>query len=213
MNIVSLAEKFGKDAMLKSRQFLNDLLRLLRASPMFGGAVVLSGVVLGFGTALWLQFFGRFIDTSYSARGVGTITSDLSHAALWISILAALMIVSIAFLSQTKALSRTLALTIIVIGILLTHVLTLLPITKAFLVFLAIISLGFTVVHHRIGRIALGVTLFLLAIVTIYDLLLMMTRRSFSVGNMMEYAGTVLVLTALVAILHSRRLKALVCAS
>lgn len=193
--------------------FFSDASRLLRASPVFGGAVVVSGIVLGLGPALWWQFFSKFIDAAYSARGVGTITSDLSHAALWMSALAALMIVAVGYVAQTKALSRMLALTMVVWGIAVTHVLVLLPIMKAFLIFLAIISVGFSIVRDRIGRIALGATVFLLAVVTIYDLLLMMTRRSFSVGNMLEYAGVVLVLTTLVAVLNSRRLKALVCAS
>ncbi len=198
---------------MSAQVFFNDVLRLLRASPIFGGAVVASGVVLGVGPALWWQFLAKFVDASYSARGVGTMTSDLSHAALWISTLAAIMIIATGYIAQTKALSRTIALTIVVWGIAITHVLILLPITKAFLIFLFIISIGFMIVRDRIGRIVLGVTVFLLAVVTIYDLLLMMTRRSFSVGSMMEYAGIVLVLTALVVVIHSRRLKVLICAS
>lgn len=213
MNILALVETWWRKVLTNAQMFSHDALRLLRASPIFGGAVVVSGIVLGLGPVLWWQFLAKFIDASYSARGVGTITSDLSHAALWISILAALMIVATGYIAQTKALSRTIALTIMVWGIAATHVLALMPITKAFLVFLGIISIGFAIIQHRIGRIALGVTVFLLAIVTIYDLLLMMTRRSFSVGSMMEYAGIVLVLTALVAVIHSRRLKALICAS
>lgn len=213
MNILSLVETLSQKFFAQGQEFFRNVSRLLRASPIFGGAVVISGIVLGFGPALWWQFFAKFVDAAYSARGVGTITSDLSHAALWISVLAALMIVAVGYIAQTKALSRTLALTITVWGIGVTHVLALTPITKAFLIFLAILSIGFMMVRDRIGRIALGVTLFLLAVVTIYDLLLMMTRRSFSVGSMMEYAGIVLVLTMLVTIINSRRLKALVCAS
>ncbi len=211
--MLALVETLWRRLLVDGKGFFDNTSRLLRASPIFGGAVVASGIVLGLGPALWWQFFSKFIDAAYSARGVGTITSDLSHAALWISILAALMIIAVGYVAQTKALSRTIALTITVWGIGVTHVLALLPITKAFLVFLGIISIGFTIVRDRIGRISLGATVFLLAVVTIYDLLLMMTRRSFSVGNMLEYAGVVLVLTALVAVLNSRRLKALVCAS
>lgn len=213
MNILALAEKLGRDFLGKGRKFFDDVARLLRAAPLFGGAVVISGVILGLGPALWWQFFAQFIDSAYSSRGVGTITSDLSHAALWISMLAALMVIAAAYIAQTKALSRTIALTITVWGIAATHVLVMMPITKAFLVFLAILSIGFQIIRDRYGRIALGMTLFLLAVGTIYDLLLMMTRRSFSVGSMLEYAGVVLVLTTLVAVLSSRRLRVAVCGS
>ena len=213
MNILALVETSWQRFLGDGRTFFDNTLRLLRVSPMFGGAVVISGIVLGLGPALWLQFFADFIDAAYSSRGVGTITSDLSHAALWISILAALMTIAVGYISQTKALSRTIAMTITVWGIAATHILALVPITKAFLIFLGIIVIGFAIVRDRIGRIALGASVFLLAVVTIYDLLLMMTRRSFSVGSMMEYAGIVFMLTALVAMLNSRRLKALVCAS
>ena len=213
MNIFAFTERLGKEMYAKVKEFLNAILRLLRASPIFGGAVVASGIVLGIGPALWWQFFAKFIDSAYSSRGVGTITSDLSHAALWISILAALMVTAAAYVAQTKALSRTIALTITVWGIAATHVLVMMPITKAFLVFLVILSIGFQIIRDRYGRILLGITLFLLAIGTIYDLLLMMTRRSFSVGSMLEYAGVTLVLTILVAILSSRRLREAVCAS
>jgi hypothetical protein len=213
MNMLALVETVWRKFLTAFRGFFHDTSRLLRASPIFGGTVVVSGIVLGFGPALWWQYFSKFIDAAYSSRGVGTMTSDLTHAALWMSILAALMLIAIGYIAQTKALSRTIALTITVWGVWVTHVLALLPITKAFLIFLGIISIGFSIIQDRIGRVALTVTVFLLAAVTIYDLLLMMTRRSFSVGSMMEYAGIVLMLALLVVTLNSRRLKALVCAS
>lgn len=206
-------ETWGLRAKNAIKSFSSDVLRLLRASPLFGGSVVIASIILGFGPMLWWQFFGKFIDYSYSARGVGTVTSDLLHAAIWISILAALMTVSTVYLAQTKALSRSIGLTIIFWAIGATHVIALLPITKAFLIFLAVIFIGFSIVHKRIIRIVIGVVLFLLSVSTVSDILFMMTRRSFSVGSMLEYSGVILTLTLLVAILNIRRLKILLCAS
>lgn len=213
MNILALVETVWRRSFTNFQVFFRDALRLLRASPIFGGAVVMSGIVLGFGPVLWWQFLAKFVDASYSARGVGTMTSDLSQAALWMGALAVIIGVATGYVAQTKALSRTIALTIMVWGIGITHVVALAPIMKAFLVFIGIISIGFVIIQDRIGRVALGATMFLLAVVTMYDLLLMMTRRSFSVGSMMEYAGIVLTLTMLITVMNSRRLRALVCAS
>jgi len=213
MNMFVFVEAQSLWAKNAFQSFFSDVFRLLRASPIFGGSVVLASIVLGFGPMLWWQFFAKFIDASYSARGVGTVTSDLLHAAIWISILAALMTISTVYLAQTKALSRSIGLTIIFWAIGATHAIALLPITKAFLIFLAILSIGFSLVHQRIARITIGVALFLLSVSTISDILFMMTRRSFSVGSMLEYSGVILTLTLLVAILNIRRLKTLLCAS
>lgn len=194
------------------KSFFSDVLRLLRASPLFGGSLIIASIILGFGPILWWQFFAKFIDYSYSARGVGTVTSDLFHAVIWISILAALMTISTVYLAQTKALSRSIGFTIVFWAIGVTHVIALLPITKSYLIFLAILSIGFSLVRQRIARIAIGVALFLLSTGTVSDILYMMTRRSFSVGSMLEYSGIILTLTLLVAILNIRRLKILLCA-
>lgn len=197
---------------MKVQTFGADLLRLLQASPIFGGSVVLAAVVLGFGPALWWQFFARFIDAAYSARGVGTVTSDLTHALVWLAVLGALLIISFAWITQVRAKSRLLAVILIAWLIGITHVLVLAPITKSFLFFLLVLAVALSVLHGRIVRIATFAVVFLLAISTVTDLLFMMTRRSFSVGSMIEYSATALTLCALVVVLHTPRLRAIVCA-
>lgn len=194
---------FAEAQVVKARNFavafFSDVSRLLKASPIFGGAVVASGITLGLGPALWWQFFARFIDSAFASRGVGTVTSDLTHSAIWISILALVMSIAFLYVSQTKALARQIAQTIILTGIIVTHTLIILPITKAFLIFLIVLVLGLHVVKNRPALYAVMVVIFLLAISTITDILFMMTRRSMTVGSMLEYAGCIIGLSLVVA--------------
>lgn len=184
--------------------FWNDVSRLLRASPIFGGAVVGTGIVLGFGPILLWQFFGKFIDACFAARGVGTITSDLSHSAIILGGIAVLVAVALGYFAQTKALSRSIASTIGIFAIVATHVIALLPIEKSFVVFLAILTIGFSVARHRAVTITIGVVLALLTVSTISDLLFMMTRRSMTVGSAIEYCAVVIMLGVVVGWKHAR---------
>lgn len=211
MNAFSFGEVFYKRVKSNIFQFVQNIQKLLRASPVFGGAIVLASVVLGFGPMLWWQFFHQFIDAAYGARGVGTLTSDLRIAAIWIGVLAALMAISITYLSQTKALARTIALTIVLWGIGATSVLALLPITKSFLLMLGVLAIAFQFAKHRVARVAIGALVFILTIASLYDSLLMMTHRSVSVGGMMEYAGAIVMLSLLVGGLNAKAVKDLVC--
>ena len=212
MNAFVFGEKIVRIALEKVRVFAQNIVKLLKASPVFGGAIVVSSVVLGFGPMLWWQFFHQFIDAAYSARGVGTLTSDLRHDALWIGILAALMAIATAYLSQTKALARLLALTIVLWAIGGTTVLALFPITKSFLIMLGILAIAFQFAKERMARIAVGILVFILAIASLYDILLMMAHRSVSVGGMIEYAGAIVTLSLLVGGLNTKAVKVLICA-
>lgn len=187
--------------------FLADVSRLLKASPVFGGAVVASSIALGLGPALWWQFFARFIDAAFASRGVGTVTTDLTHAAIWISVLALVMSVAFLYVAQTKALARQIARTIIFTGVIVTHMVIILPITKAFLIFLAVLVIGLHIVKHRPALYAIMAVTFLLAISTITDILFMMTRRSMTVGSMLEYAGCIIGLSLIVAYSGYRGLR------
>ncbi len=202
-----LAERSTIVLKQRVQQFLNDVMRLLRASPIFGGLVVATGVVLAFGPILFWQFLARFIDSAYGARGIGTITSDLTHSATMIVIMFCAMVAAIVYSTQTTGLSRRIVTTLALVGIVFTHVVTLFSITRGFLIFLFVIVLAawlirrtkHTVKNDRIIRLALITLILLLAIVTWRDLLLMMTVRSVTVGNMLHYSGVLLTLCACAA--------------
>lgn len=185
--------------------FYGDMMRLLRASPVFGGIVVATGIVLGLAPILLWQYFGNFIDASFASRGVGTMTSDLSQSAFAVAALGVLLIIAGAYFLQTKALSRTIASTIAIAAIFTTHILTLLPIEKSFIIFLAILAIGFHVARHRAALIAVSVVLVLLSISAISDILFMMTRRSMTVGSAMEYCLVILTLASMSAWIAHRR--------
>lgn len=195
------------------REFWQNIVKLLRASPLFGGSILLASIVVGLGPVLWWQFFHRFIDASYSARGVGAFTSDLRHATIWIGILMILITASCSYLSQTRALSRSIAFTIVTWGIGLTHALVLLPITKSFLIFLGIVALAFQFAHKRTIRIGVAALLPLLAVGAIYDTLFMMTRRSITVGGMLECTGAMITLSILVGVFNTKKIKNFLCGS
>ena len=184
--------------------FRDDVVRLLRASPVFGGAVVGTGIVLGFAPILLWQFFGKFIDACFAARGVGTMTTDLSQSAFAVGTLGTVLIVAGLYFLQTKALSRAIASTIALFAIIITHSIALLPIQKSFIVFLIILAVGFHVARHRAARISMGVVLGLLSVSAISDMLLMMTRRSMTVGSALQYCA-VIVSLAFVSMCIARR--------
>ncbi len=185
--------------------FRDDVMRLLRASPVFGGVVVTTGLVLGFVPILLWQYFGKFIDASFASRGVGTMTTDLSHNAFIVALLDVLLIIAGAYFLQTKALSRTIASTLAVAALFATHIVALLPIEKSFIVFLAILAIGFHVARHRAALIAVSVVLVLLSISAISDILYMMTHRSMTVGSAMEYCLVILALAATSAWIAHRK--------
>lgn len=207
MNLFVFAETQAVKVRNFAVAFFSDVSRLLKASPIFGGAVVVSGITLGLGPALWWQFFARFIDSAFASRGVGTVTSDLTHAAIWISILALIMSIAFLYVSQTKALARQIARTIIFTGIIVTHALIIMPITKAFLIFLVVLVLALHIVKHRPALYAVMAVIFLLAVSTITDILFMMTRRSMTVGSMLEYSGCIIGLSIIVAYSGYRNLR------
>ncbi len=185
--------------------FYGDVMRLLRASPIFGGIVVATGIVLGFAPILLWQYFGKFIDASFASRGVGTMTSDLSHSAFSVAFLGVLLIVAGAYFLQTKALSRAIASTFAVVAVLATHIIALLPIEKSFIVFLAILGIGFYVARHRAAVISVSIVLVLLSISAISDILYMMSHRSMTVGSAMEYCLVILTLSSMSAWIAHRK--------
>lgn len=207
MNFFVFVETQAVNARKVTAAFFSDVTRLLKASPIFGGAVVASGIALGIGPALWWQFFARFIDSAFASRGVGTITSDLTNAAIWISLLALVMSVAFLYVSQTKALARQIARSIIFTGIIVTHALIILPVTKAFLIFLVVLVLALHIVKHRPSLYAVLGVIFLLALSTITDILFMMTRRSMTVGSMLEYSGCIIGLSLIAAYSGYRSLR------
>lgn len=207
MNFFVFAENQAIKARNFATAFFSDVARLLKAAPIFGGAVVASSIALGLGPALWWQYFARFIDAAFASRGVGTVTSDLTHAAIWISILALIMSVAFLYVSQTKALARQIARIIIFTGIITTHALIILPITKAFLIFLIVLVIALRIVKNRPALYAIMAVIFLLAVSTITDILFMMTRRSMTVGSMLEYSGCVIGLSLIVAYSGYRNLR------
>ena len=187
------------------RDFFRDVLRLLCASPVFGGAVVGTGIVLGFAPILLWQYFGNFIDASFGARGIGTITSDLTNSAYAVGLLSMLLIAAGIYFFQTKAMSRTIASTIAVSFIFITHLLVLAPIEKSFMIFLAIIAVGFYFAQHRVVMIVMNLVLILLAVSAISDILRMMTYRSFTVGDAITYCAVILTLSGISAWIAYRR--------
>lgn len=187
------------------RDFFHDVLRLFHASPVFGGAVVGTGVVLGLAPILLWQYFGKFIDACFGARGVGTITSDLANSAYALGIIGILLIITGACFIQIKALSRIIASTIAVSAIFVTHLIVLLPIEKSFMIFLAIIAVGFHFAKHSAAVIALNVVLILLAISATSDILAMMTHRSLTVGSAITYCAVIITLSGISAWIAYRR--------
>lgn len=205
MDLLILIQNQSVSAKRRLADFFNDVLRLLRASPVFGGAVVGTGIVLGFGPILLWQYFGKFIDACFGSRGVGVITSDLANSAYAIGILGLLLVVAGIYFLQTKALSRTIALTIAVSAIFITHLVALLPIEKSFMIFLAIIAIGFHFAKHRAVTIVVNLVLLLLTVSAISDILAMMTHRSLTVGTAIEYCFVILTLSAVSAITMQHR--------
>lgn len=199
--------------MSSATAFYTQVMRLLRASPLFGGLVVLSGVVLAFGPMLFWQFCRLFIDSAYGARGIGTITSDLTHAATMLIVLMVCIAFAGYFLQQSSGLSRRIIATIALFGIVLTHVIALMPIIRGFVLLLIVVAIGSTTISRmalsqRLRTVIQGTLLFLLvalALTTWRDLLVMMTTRSITVGNMVEYSGVVLMLSGAVAVVATKR--------
>lgn len=185
--------------------FCDDVMRLLRASPIFGGIVILTGIILGFVPIFLWQYFGKFIDACFASRGVGTMTADLSQSAFTIGALGVALIIAGAYFLHTKALSRTIASTIAVLAMIATHSIALLPITKSFIVFLVVLAIGFYIARHRAALIAMSVVLGLLTISAISDILFMMTRRSMTVGSAIEYCLVILTLAATSAWISYRK--------
>lgn len=185
--------------------FRDDVMRLLRASPIFGGMVLATGGVLGFVPILLWQYVGNFVDASFASRGVGTMTAELSQSAMIVAVLGVLLVAAGAYFLQTKALSRTIASTIAVIAIFATHIVTLLPIEKSFIIFLAILAIGFHVARHRAALLAMSGVLILLSISAVSDILYMMSHRSMTVGSAMEYCLVILTLGATSAWIAQRR--------
>lgn len=207
MDFFSFADRQFRSIVDHGKTFFGDVLRLLKASPVFGGIVVATGIVLGLGPILFWQFFSRFLDASFASRGVGTVTSDLTHSAFALCIVIGLLSLAMTYFLQTKSLSRRIVTTIALSMILATHVVVLVPVSKAFLLFLCILGLAFHVIRQRPVIFAIGIVLFLLAMSTVTDVLFMMTRRSFTVGAMMEYVGVIFSLTIVVGCLAHRQLK------
>ncbi len=205
MDLIVIVEQRSKVAAQKARAFANDVRRLLVASPVFGGAVVGTGIILGGAPILLWQYFGNFIDACFGARGVGTMTTDLSHNAVAVGIVAAVLIGAGAYFAQTQALSRRIASTIALSIFFVTHIVALLPVEKSFLVFLCILAIGFRFAHHRAARILMTCVLGLLATVSVSDILLMMTRRSLTVGSAVEYCAIILSLSMVSAYMAHRR--------
>ena len=185
--------------------FRDDVMRLLRASPIFGGVVIATGIVLGFVPILLWQYFGNFVDASFASRGVGTMTTDLSHSAFTIGALGVVLLIAGAYFFQTKALSRTIASTIAITAIVATHIVALLPIEKSFIIFLAILAIGFHVARHRAALISVSAVFVILSISAIADILYMMTHRSMTVGSAMEYCLVILTLAATSAWIAHRK--------
>ncbi len=185
--------------------FRDDVMRLLRASPIFGGIVLATGIVLGLVPILLWQYFGAFVDASFASRGVGTMTTDLSNSAITVAFLSALLIVAGAYFLQTKALSRAIASTLAIGAIFITHIVTLLSIERSFIIFLAILAIGFHFARHRAALISVSIVLGLLTVSAISDILFMMTRRSMTVGSAMEYCLVILTLAATSAWIAHRR--------
>lgn len=204
MNFFGFVEQRGAVGKRMISAFGNDALRLLRASPVFGGFVIGTGVALGLVPVMLWQYFGNFIDACFGARGTGAMTTDLSHNAFAVGFTGTIVIVAFAYFLQTKALSRTIASTIAVGIFFVTHSFALLPIEKSFIIFLGILGLGFHVAHHRAVRVMMTLALGLLAIASISDILLMMTRRSMTVGSAVEYCAVILSLSALSVYLAHR---------
>ncbi len=181
--------------------FLKNIQRLIKASPIFGGIVVLSGLALGLGPALWWQFVGKFINTAYSARGVGTMTSDLTHSSIWLMALIIIIIAALIYAAKTKSLARQIVQTLAIIGIVVTHLVALFPIVKSFTFFLIITVIAFHFAKHRAVQMIICVLFGLLALSTSYDLLVMMTYRVNSVGNTIGYLGMVITISSLCVLL------------
>ena len=188
-------------------KFIDDVGRLLRASPTFGSLVLLVGIVLGIAPMMFWIELGKFIDAAFGARGIGTVTSDLTHSASLVGVAMTMMVITGVYFLQTKALSRQLISIIAATLILATHAYILFPITKSFFVFLCILTLAFHIVRQQSARIVMGGVLLLLSLSTITDILFMMTRRSFTVGMMIEYSGTILLLSVVAAFVAIRRSK------
>lgn len=205
MDVMILLKKQGVIARGYVEKFFDDVRRLFRASPIFGVLVLGTGIVLGIAPMMFWIELGKFIDAAFGARGIGTVTSDLTHSASLVGVAMTMMVVAGVYFLQTKALSRQL-ISIIAVGlILVTHVYILFPVTKAFFVFLCILALAFHIVRQQSARIVMGGVLLLLSLSTITDILFMMTRRSFTVGMMMEYSGTILLLAVVAACVAIRK--------
>lgn len=205
MNLIIVLKKQGAIIRGYVEKFVDDVRRLLRASPMFGSLVLVTGIVLGTAPMIFWIELGKFIDAAFGARGIGTVTSDLTHSASLVGVAMTMVVITGVYFLQTKALSRQLISIIAVTLILATHIYILFPITKAFFVFLCILALAFHIVRQQSARMVMGGVLLLLSLSTITDILFMMTRRSFTVGMMMEYSGTILLLSVVVACVAIRK--------
>ncbi len=183
----------------KIRGFGNDILRLLRASPVFGSAVCATGIVLGAAPMVWAKYFGRFVDGCFASRGVGVMTTDLTHSALILMGTTIAMFVAGGYFLQTRALSRAVATTIAVGILIATQSFIIFPIEKSFLLFLLVLALGIRVAKHRAVVAMIGAVLLFITFSTIADVLTMMTHRSMTVGSALEYCLVILTLSATTA--------------
>ena len=208
MNFLVFAEQKALFIRGAIEAFASNVYRLLKASPIFGGAVVTSGIVLGLSPALWWQYFSKFTDASFASRGVGTVTSDLTQSAFWLVGLSLCISVAVVYALQTKALARQIVEKTILTGIIVTHTIILMPVAEGFLVFLAILATGSRFIKFRPAQYALFGVIFLLATSGIYDVILMMTRRSMTVGSMMQYSGAIITLSLIIALLTYKQMRA-----
>ncbi len=204
MNLFAFADSHFQRLRSITVNFLKNIQRLIKASPIFGGFVVLSGLALGLGPALWWQFVGKFIDTAYSARGIGTMTSDLTHSSTWLIALIVIIATALIYAAKTKSLARQIVQTLAITGIVVTHLIALFPIIKSFTFFLIITVIAFQFAKHRAVQIIISALLGLLALSTSYDLLIMMTHRVNSVGDTIGYLGMVITISSLLGLFNFR---------
>ncbi len=207
MDLMLILKKRGMVVRELVGKFVEDVRRLFRASPLFCFLVLGTGIILGAVPMMFWIELGKFIDAAFGARGIGTVTSDLTRSASLVGVAMTMMVITGFYFLQTKALSRQLIVIIATALILVTHLYILFPVTKAFLVFLCILALAFHIVRQQSARIVMGGVLLLLSLSTITDILFMMTRRSFTVGMMIEYSGTILLLSVVAAFVAVHRMK------
>lgn len=207
MDVLILIEQSLQRGKIFVHQFFYDAMRLVKASPIFGGLVIVTGIVLAFFPILFWQYVAHFIDSAYGARGIGTMTSDLSHAATMMMVTLLVILMAISYAWQTRGLSRKIIVLLTGAGILITHALVLFALTRGFLVCLVSILviarvidvMKVSLMKKRCASYIIAFCTIILGLATWNDTLHMMTVRSITVGNMVEYSGVLLMLTGGVA--------------